>query len=161
MQGWLLEQIDGVEILRCEALNEIPGVAHGFSTRNGCGPSGFDAGPTDDPAPRHLDARRRFLASAGIEGEPLILRQIHGGRVVFAGDPPSTPPEADAAVGVLSERPVTAAAVRTADCVPLLLCDRSGQAVAAVHAGWRGTAAGVAARAVEALGSCGIGAASS
>jgi hypothetical protein len=56
---------------------------------------------------------------------------------------------ADAAV---ARAPGQVCAVLTADCLPLLLCDRGGRAVAAVHAGWRGLAAGVVERAVEALG---------
>jgi YfiH family protein len=46
--------------------------------------------------------------------------------------------------------------VRTADCVPLLLADRAGRAVGAVHAGWRGVAAGIAIRAAESLRAIGV-----
>jgi len=57
-------------------------------------------------------------------------------------------PEADA---VWTDRPNTPCAVLTADCLPVLLCDRAGTRVAAVHAGWRGLAAGVIERAVGGL----------
>ncbi len=57
-------------------------------------------------------------------------------------------PQADAAYAC---RPGVVCAVLTADCLPLLLCDRDGQCVAAVHAGWRGLAAGVVEQAVHAL----------
>lgn len=75
-------------------------------------------------------------------------RQVHGDRVLWvrAGTEP-TKEEADA-LATDEERLV---AVRTADCVPLLLADRRGGRVAAVHAGWRGTRARIAARAVESL----------
>jgi YfiH family protein len=52
----------------------------------------------------------------------------------------------------VSDDPATAVAVRAADCVPLLLADARTGVVAAVHAGWRGTAAGAAVAAVQALG---------
>jgi hypothetical protein len=79
------------------------------------------------------------------------LAQVHGRDVVIIrrGDAvPPTPPEADVLV---SDNPQVALAVRAADCVPLLLADPHTGAVAAVHAGWRGTAAGAASAAVEAL----------
>ena len=77
--------------------------------------------------------------------------QVHG-RDVFAirrGLPiAADPPSGDALV---SDHPDVAIAVRAADCVPLLLADSRTGAVAAVHAGWRGTAAGIASAAVQAL----------
>jgi YfiH family protein len=80
------------------------------------------------------------------------LTQVHG-RNVFAirkgrGVRGEGRPEADVLV---SDDPDIAVAVRAADCVPLLIGDRRTGAVAAVHAGWRGTAAGAASAAVDAL----------
>jgi YfiH family protein len=75
------------------------------------------------------------------------VKQVHGTDVLRA---PLV--EADASADALwTSEPGLAVAVRTADCVPILLVDQRGRGVAAVHAGWRGSAAGIAARAVEAL----------
>jgi hypothetical protein len=66
------------------------------------------------------------------------------------------PPDADAAVWTCADSPVAIPSVRSADCVAILLVDRDGMGAAAVHAGWRGTALSVAARAVEALAASGV-----
>jgi polyphenol oxidase len=76
------------------------------------------------------------------------VRQVHGSRVVRRDDPAAPMEEADA---VVTGRPGLAACVLTADCAPVLIGDPSSGAVAAVHAGWRGTLDRAAARAVEAL----------
>ena len=76
------------------------------------------------------------------------LRQVHGNRVVEVPPPPEVGAEGDA---LLALAPGTAVGVFTADCVPILLVAEGGDRVAAVHAGWRGSAACVAERAVRAL----------
>jgi polyphenol oxidase len=98
------------------------------------------------------DALARAL---GVPSDALVrMRQVHGAAVFEsgAGDrPPSRPadwPEADIAI---SCHPSLALCVRTADCVPVLLADRRTGAVAAVHAGWKGTAAAAVMAAVQAL----------
>lgn len=88
----------------------------------------------------------------GVRGMPepagcVRPRQVHGTHVVVAR-PEAAPEEADA---IVSDVPGLPVAVVTADCVPLLLAERDGTHVAAVHAGWRGLAAGVVEAAVAAL----------
>jgi len=90
--------------------------------------------------------------SRAIGAESLALaRQVHGRNAVVVRDGtpvPANRPEADAFV---SNSATVGVAVRVADCVPLLIADRRNTAVAAVHAGWRGTAARVAVAAVDAM----------
>ncbi len=89
----------------------------------------------------------------GVELEGLVrMRQVHCADVFVAEKGVQTPFFAEADIAV-SDHPSLALSVRTADCVPILLADRRGSAVAAVHAGWRGTAAGAAMVAVRALAS--------
>ena len=81
----------------------------------------------------------------------VTLTQVHGSQVVTIrrGEAiPSGRPEGDILV---SDDPGVALAVRVADCVPVLIADRASGAAAAVHAGWRGTAAGATTAAVTAL----------
>ena len=89
--------------------------------------------PCDDPSPEHV----------------LRPRQVHGTRVVRAAAECGGPlGEADA---VVCAEPGRWIGVVTADCVPVLVATEDGACVAAIHAGWRGLAAGVVAQAVEAL----------
>lgn len=75
------------------------------------------------------------------------LNQVHGSTIVEPGVGQS--PDAD---GCVSRKRGVACAIMTADCLPVLLCDREATVVAAVHAGWRGLAGGVLEGAVAALG---------
>lgn len=75
-------------------------------------------------------------------------RQVHGARIATADECAGAAPDAD---GVVSALPAVPVAVVTADCVPILLSSSEGRAVAAVHAGWRGLAAGVVGAAAAAL----------
>ena len=100
----------------------------------------------DDPV--HVAENRRRLAQMlGYAAEPAWLDQVHGARVINAGMV-REPVAADAA---WTRAPGQPCVVMTADCLPVLLCDREGTSVAAAHGGWRGLAQGVIAAAVASL----------
>jgi len=98
----------------------------------------------DDPA---LVADNRARLRSLLPAEPLWLKQVHGTRVIdAAGIYPGV--EADACI---TRTTGSVLAIQSADCMPVLLADRSGSVVAAAHAGWRGLAAGVIENAVAAM----------
>ncbi|MCX7673760.1 MAG: peptidoglycan editing factor PgeF [Thiobacillaceae bacterium] len=99
----------------------------------------------DDPA---AVAENRARLRRWLPAEPLWLNQVHGDRVIEAGQY-TAGVEAD---GCVARAPGQVCVVLTADCLPVLLCDRHGHVVAAAHAGWRGLAAGVLEAAVRAMG---------
>lgn len=90
----------------------------------------------------------RSILAEHLPDDPRWLTQVHGNACVRA-DGLGVPGAADAS---WTDVPGVVCAVLTADCLPVLLCDRSGTAVAAVHAGWRGLAAGVIENAVRTMG---------
>lgn len=100
----------------------------------------------DDPA-CVAENRRRLMAAVGYPAEPAWLQQVHGTTVIAAGQA-CAPMAADAA---WTREPGQPCVVMTADCLPVLLCDRAGTVVAAAHAGWRGLASGVIATAVTSM----------
>jgi len=117
--------------------------------------------PLDDVAP-HLFSTRQLGFTALADEEQLgravgadavvMVSQVHGNRVVVVRDAQQLPARDTEADAIVSCAPGVAVAVRAADCVPLLMADRTTGAVAAVHAGWRGTAARIATAALETLG---------
>ena len=99
----------------------------------------------DDP--KAVATNRERLQKELGDVAPRWLQQVHGIRVV--GDGESTREPADATV--TSQRGI-ACAVMTADCLPVIFCDRIGTRVAAAHAGWRGLQAGVLEATVTSMG---------
>lgn len=91
--------------------------------------------------------RMRLRTTLQLPAEPHWLKQVHGTSVARA-EQGIAHPEADAMV---ASTPGNVCTVLTADCLPVLFCDRSGQRVAAAHAGWRGLAAGILPATVSAL----------
>jgi len=95
------------------------------------------------PAPGHIVAgttlRTHAASALPVNGTPCWLEQVHGTNIVPAGHYDS-PPQADACS---NGDPDVICVVRTADCLPVLMCTTDGGRFAAAHAGWRGLAAGV------------------
>jgi YfiH family protein len=110
-------------IYRVSELDVFPWLIHGFGTRLADIPASFTQ-----------------LAT---------LKQIHSSSCVAAEGRTGVLGEGDA---LLEDQPGSVVAVKTADCIPILLVDERARAVAAVHAGWRGTAAHIAADAIAAMG---------
>jgi YfiH family protein len=102
----------------------------------------------EDDAARVAENRRQLKSAARLPAEPDWLRQVHGAAVADL-EQPMVSKTADAAV---TRQVGRVCAILTADCLPIILAARSGEAVAAAHAGWRGLAAGVIESAVRALG---------
>ena len=98
--------------------------------------------------PMAVAENRRRLREL-LPSEPAWLKQVHGTEVLDLDDAAGTDCEADAAISRAAGR---VCAVLTADCLPVLFCDRRGASVAVAHAGWRGLASGVLERTVQALG---------
>jgi YfiH family protein len=93
-------------------------------------------------------ARNRQLLEPFLPSEPVWLEQVHG-TVVADADSASCHVQADASI---ARHRGTVCVVMTADCLPVLLCDEAGTVVGAVHAGWKGLAAGVIEATVKAMG---------
>ena len=144
-----------IEYLESEELSALEFVNHAFCTRLG----GVSAGPYSSLNVGDLvgDGDDNVLRNLNLVGDAfkipvgglILMRQVHGDRIrVLDGDGPLPEglPECD---GLISDRPGVALGIRTADCVPLFFVDRARRVIGAAHAGWRGTALGIAARMVE------------
>lgn len=93
------------------------------------------------------DDRRRI--EAFMPSSPAWLTQVHGADVASISAATSHPPRADAA---MTRETNVVLAVRVADCMPVLFAARDGSVVAVAHAGWRGMAASVLERTLDAMG---------
>src|SRR6516165_6868811 len=152
-EPWSFYAAGGLEILELAAFKTLPWLVHGFSTRAGgesvlaSGERVCNLGFTEwDTRKSVLENRRMFQAALGASNLTLVpLRQLHSSLVCFFGAAPSETLRGDAS---LTARPGLLLGIQTADCVPILLVDPRKRAVAAVHAGWRGTLARIAEKAV-------------
>jgi YfiH family protein len=150
-----------VSLLQSQLFAAIDGIAHGFSTREG----GVSVGPfaTLNLGLRIGDERTQVTANRDAVLQTLdradavwvSARQVHGTTVLEVTRNASRAIEAD---GIWTRDRGSALAVLVADCVPILLADSRGGAIAAVHAGWRGTRDRIVERMVERLSKAGFAA---
>ena len=157
---WKLRPSGGLQILEAPPLARFGWLVHGFSTRPGGASEltenrnpaaakkntaaekvlnlGFTVG---DSRERVLQNRAKFFAALGASGMRVVaLRQIHSDIVhlVSAAQTMQSEPalQGDA---LITREPGILLTIQTADCIPVLVADRKNRAVAAFHAGWRGT----------------------
>ena len=151
-QSWIERKSRGLRILQVPALAKLPWLIHGFSTKPGGvstqdGQKVLNLGFTEwDSKENVLENRRRFQSALGASDLKLIsLKQIHSDVVHLFDAAPVEICQGDAS---LTNCPGLLLGVQTADCVPILLVDPKKRAVAAVHAGWRGTLARIVVKAI-------------
>ena len=159
--GFYWRELDGVRALICAPLEE-EGFTNGFSTRlAGVSPMQESAlnlaGFNEDAAENILENRRRFLKLFAGRWALAGCWQMHGTDVRMVKDAADARPAEDGrgetsyCDAIISNAPNVLAGVKTADCVPILLGDPKTGSFAAVHAGWRGTFAGIVLYAIERL----------
>lgn len=152
-----------VPILEFELLSSFDSMCHGLTTRAG----GVSEPPYDelnlglhvgDHPVRVIENRRRACAELGVEFESCTFaQQVHGEAVRLVGERQAGAGRTrfeqgiPAADGLLVKEPGVTVAVTVADCVPIVIYDVEHHAGAVVHAGWAGTTAAIAAKAVGRL----------
>lgn len=139
--SWVFPDWPAPKRVRAVATTREGGVSRGpYASLN------LGSGVGDDP--EAVDSNRALLARRlSLPIAPLWLTQVHGKRVVNARNA-ITLVHADASI---SDVTGIVCSVTTADCLPVLLCDRQGTCVAAAHAGWRGLAAGILEATVQSM----------
>jgi hypothetical protein len=156
---WSIDRRGGPWRVTARLLARARGVAHAFSTRRDGASTDFDLGSAREPSPAALERRRALCRAAGFgDREPTVLEQVHGARAVTPREPggEGTIGVGDALYAVCGTGASPILAVRTADCAAIVLAAEDGRAIAAIHAGWRGAAAGIVAETVRALAGAGI-----
>lgn len=138
---------------------EDSGFANAFSTRLGGVSQMSSETPTDlnlagydeDAAENIEENRRRFLAALGGDFALTTAWQVHGDSIKVVRTPEDAASTEERHDALTASMPGLLIGVKTADCVPILLGDPKTGTYAAVHAGWRGTAASIAAKALAVM----------
>jgi len=140
-----------IDLVQVPAWSKLRWLLHGFSTRTGGMTTvykpdeqagelnlGFTA---SDPKETVLANRRRFVAAVTKNAAtPLVtLKQIHSSIVHVVGNAAAGDEAIHQGDGIMIDEPGILLGIQTADCIPVLIADRKQRAVAAFHAGWRGT----------------------
>jgi len=149
---WVLRRCRGLQILQLTPFRKLSWLVHGFSTRPGGvsqleGRQVLNLGFMEWDTHENVAENRRLLQAA-LRAENFALsplKQIHSDAIRLFSAAPALACQGD---GSVTNRPGLLLAVQTADCVPILLVDPKKRAVAAIHAGWKGTLARIAEKAV-------------
>lgn len=152
---WLTTNINELKLLQSPLLAQVPNLIHAFTTRTG----GQSKPPLDSfnlggywPNSRQdiLDNRQKLCAELGIDYNRLAVpEQIHSANVgIIEANKQNNHLGIDALITDIKDTPML---VCYADCVPIILFDSETTSIAAIHAGWKGTASGIARNTVKLL----------
>lgn len=149
--GWVETSLSGISFYQCRELNDHQ-VIQGFSARN----SGNMALHIGDDPKQVIARRESWLKALGLSLEQLVSGiQVHGTRVALIEETAADAgafslngaiPETDA---LITKKPGIVLATFTADCIPVFIYDPATPAIGVVHAGWRGTIAGIVTIAIK------------
>jgi YfiH family protein len=157
----------GVEIVRVPDWSAEEWLIHGFSSRCGgvsrigdapCGEGELNLGYTGRDSSEAVEFNRRRFLDALVSGSAreaeaglVTLKQMHSGLVRRAGHTDIAERASLWGDGLMTDEPGVFLGIQTADCLPVLVADKNRRAVAAFHAGWRGTLKGIVERGVESM----------
>ena len=135
-------------MVRCPTMTTLPGIRHGWFTRQGGVSEGIYAGlntglGSNDDRAAVMENRRRIADAMGVAPDRLVTcYQVHSPDAVTVTTPwaPADNPKADA---LATATPGIAIAVSSADCGPVLFADAEARVIGAAHAGWKGAFTGV------------------
>jgi hypothetical protein len=149
---WSLTRSKGLKVLQLKPLQKFPWLVHGFSTRFGGASSLEDEKVLNlafmdwDEHKSVIENRKRFQSAIAAKDFSLIaLKQIHSDVIHHVSGVPAELLHGDVS---MTNIPNLLLAAQTADCVPILIVDPKKRAVAAIHAGWRGTLARIVEKSV-------------
>lgn len=149
MKNSSIRQKDGVKFVEFDHLADSNFCIHGFSTRiGGVSPPPYDTlnlgFTTSDREENLRENRDRFLSSLNLKGYPFVqkINLIHGNLVINVNHLGKK--DLVDADGMVTDKPGVLLITTFADCVPIFLADPDRRAVGLLHAGWRGTLAGIA-----------------
>lgn len=155
MADWTRKAIGDLPIHQANTISWLPGFVQGFTTRHG----GVSRAPYDslnlgahveDEAADVRINRQRLWGDLGFaEGRVALAEQIHGDEVALVTEGGATP--VAGADALITETPNVLLMMLYADCVPVYLVDPVTRSLGLVHAGWRGTAAGLVNKTVRAM----------
>ena len=152
---WPVRQQAGLPLIFSPLLSELKFLVHAFTTRRGGTSSppldSFNLGRHWGSEESRADAvfnRQRLCAALGVNFNRLVVPgQVHSTNIAWVGEPERLP----SVDGLATVTPETPMLLHYADCVPVIIADSTLQALVVLHAGWRGTAGGIASRAVRLL----------
>lgn len=155
----MLKTVNEITYYSSPNLEAFPGLVHAFLGRAGGVRAGhlasLNMGRREEDSSENLkENRKRVVEAFGIDEDKIFtVSQVHGNRIVVIDNPDTSPDKIKAleADGIITNIKGVAIGILTADCVSVVLYDHKNKVVAAVHAGWKGTALRIAKNAVEAM----------